>query len=67
MNPSLYCSLHQRPVNQEMSWSKEQRLIQKAGKLRRWWTRVPKSHLAQVGLQASFVCVCVCVCVIKFY
>ena len=29
--------------------------IQKASKPRRWWTSVPKNHLTQVRIQASFI------------
>ena len=29
--------------------------IWKASSQRRWWTVVPKNHLTQVGIQASFI------------
>ena len=53
---SLYCSPHNRP-NLER-WVLEARnndLIRKASRWRRWWARAPKNHLAWFRIQAPFI------------
>lgn len=52
----LYCSPLNRPTNQDtMFWARNTAtLLRKSSRLRRWWTRVPKNHLTQVRIQASF-------------
>ena len=50
------CSPRDRPTNQEMTcWGTNSDFIQKASKLRRRWTPVPKNHLAWVRSQASIL------------
>ena len=45
-----------RPVNQnELFKARNSDFIQKASRLRRWWTSVPKNHDTQVRIQASFL------------
>ena len=58
MLPSLtsYCSPHNRPVIERwVAGARKSDFIQKASKPRRWWTRVPKNHLAWVRIQAPFI------------
>ena len=51
-SPSLYCSLHDRPINQETSFGARNRnFIQKASRPRGWWTSVPKNHFVWAGCQ----------------
>ena len=45
------CTAHQRQV----AGTRNSYFIWKAGRLRRWWTHVPKNHLAWVRIWASFI------------
>ena len=57
LNSSSYCSPHSRPVNQEMGLGGQgiATFIQKTSRPRRWWTSVPKYHLAWVWMLVSFI------------
>jgi len=52
LSPSL--DVHRRPINRVVG-ARNNDLIQKASRLRKWWTSVPKNHLARVRIQASFI------------
>ena len=55
-SPSSYCLLRDRPTDQEtVVGARIRDFIWKAGRLRRWWTHVPKNHLAWVRIQGSFI------------
>ena len=45
------CTAHQR----QFVGTRNSYFIWKAGRLRRWWTHVPKNHLAWVRIWASFI------------
>ena len=51
---NLYSSPHDRPINWVVEAGNSD-LVQKASRLRRWWTSVPKNHHTWLRIQASFI------------
>ena len=47
--------LASRQANKSRVGAKNTGFIQKASRLRGWWTCVPKTHFARVRIQASFI------------
>ena len=52
LSPSLY--MHRRQINRAVG-ARNNGLIQKASRLRKWGTSVPKNHLARLRIQDSFI------------
>ena len=56
MSLSSYCSLNERPTNQEMGCcGKEWRLYSESQQIRRQRANFPRNHLPWVRMQASFI------------
>ena len=56
--PSSGCTAHHSTgqyIKTQGSGARNSNFIKKVSRLRRWWTRVPKNHLTQVRIQASFI------------
>ena len=54
--PSLYCSSHNRSINERrVVGGRNRDSIQKASRPRGWCTRVLKNHLAQVWMLVSLI------------
>lgn len=54
-SPSWCCLPHDSPTSRETGLgARNSDLIQKASRQRRWWTNVPKTHLAWLWMLVSF-------------